>query len=53
MLRATQLEAKVGMKPQLALLDAQRDSLEASVSAARARGQLLVAAWRLKALTGQ
>jgi outer membrane protein len=53
MLRATQLEAKVGMKPQLALLDAQRDSLEASVSAARARGQLLLAAWRLKALTGQ
>ncbi|WP_448580379.1 TolC family protein [Thermaurantiacus sp.] len=53
MLRATQLEARVGMKPQLALLDAERDSLEASLSAARARGELLVAAWRLKALTGQ
>lgn len=53
MLRATELEAKVGMKPQLALLDAQRDSLDAAVAAARARGQLLVAAWRLKALTAQ
>ena len=53
MLRATELEAKVGMKPQLALLDAQRDSLDAALAAARARGQLLVAAWRLKALTAQ
>lgn len=53
MLRATRLEAKVGMRPQLALLDAERDALDAALAAARAQGQLLVAAWRLKALTGQ
>lgn len=51
-LRSTRLEVKTGMKPQLALLDAERESLDADVAAARAEGGLLVAGWRLKALTG-
>ena len=52
-LRSTRLEVKTGMKPQLALLDAERESLDAAVAVARADGGLLVAGWRLKALTGQ
>lgn len=51
-LRATRLEVKVGMKPQLALLDAEREAIDAAVAAARARGALVAAGWRLKALTG-
>lgn len=52
-LRATRLEVQTGMKPQLALLDAEREALDAAVAAARADGALLVAGWRLKALTGR
>ena len=51
-LRATRLEVKVGMKPQLALLDAEREALDAEVMAIRADGAVLVAGWQLKALTG-
>ncbi|WP_194745580.1 TolC family protein [Thermaurantiacus tibetensis] len=51
-LRSIRLEAKVGMKPQLALLDAEREALDAAVAALRAEGLRLAAAWRLKALTG-
>ncbi len=51
-LRATRLEVKVGMKPQLALLDAEREAIDAAVAAARAQGALVAAGWRLKALTG-
>lgn len=51
-LRTTRLEVKVGMKPQLALLDAEREAIDAAVAAARAQGALVVAGWRLKALTG-
>jgi outer membrane protein len=40
------------MKPQLALLDAEREALDAAVALARAQGELLVAGWQLKALTG-
>ncbi len=52
-LRATRLEVQVGMKPQIALLDAEREALDAAVAATRAEGLRLAAAWRLKALTGQ
>jgi len=51
-LRATRLEVKVGMKPQLALLDAEREAIDAAVAAAHAEGALVSAGWRLKALTG-
>ncbi len=50
-LRATRLERRVGMKPQLAELDAEREALEAAVAQTRARAALLEAAWRLKLLT--
>ena len=40
------------MKPQLALLDAEREALDAELALARAEGGLLVAGWQLKALTG-
>lgn len=51
-LRATRLEVKVGMKPQLALLDAEREALDADLMAIRADGAVLTAGWQLKALTG-
>jgi outer membrane protein len=51
-LLATRLEVKVGMKPQLALLDAEREALDAEVMAIRADGAVLTAGWQLKALTG-
>lgn len=51
-LRATRLEVRTGMKPQLALLDAEREALDADVALARAEGGLLVSGWRLIALTG-
>jgi outer membrane protein len=51
-LRSTRLEVKTGMKPQLALLDAEREALDAAVARARAEGGLLVAGWQMKALTG-
>ena len=51
-LRSTRLEVKTGMKPQLALLDAEREALDAELALARAEGGLLVAGWQLKALTG-
>lgn len=50
-LRATRLEVKVGMKTQLALLDAEREALEAAVASAHAEGNLVASGWRLKALT--
>lgn len=50
-LRATRLEAKVGMKPQLALLDAEREALDAAVADTRAQGMVVSAAWQLKAIT--
>lgn len=50
-LRATRLEVKVGEKPQLALLDAEREALDAQVAVVRAEGAVAASAWRLKALT--
>jgi len=51
-LRGTRLEVQAGAKPQLALLDAEREALEASASQVDAQGRLLVAAYRLRAVTG-
>jgi len=51
-LRSTQLEAKVGQKPTLAVLDAEREALEAEASRIESEGMRLVAAYRLNALTG-
>lgn len=51
-LRDTQLEAKVGAKPTLAVLDAEREAIEAEASKIKADGMRLVAAYRLNALTG-
>jgi outer membrane protein len=50
-LRAIRLERRVGMKPQLAELDAEREALEAAVARTRAQAALLAAAWRLRILT--
>ncbi|RVU05691.1 type I secretion protein TolC [Novosphingobium umbonatum] len=52
-LRSIRLEAKVGAKPQLALLDAEREAITAQTSAIEAQGQRLLAAWQLNALTGR
>jgi len=51
-LRSTRLEAKVGAKTTLAVLDAEREAIEAEAAAIDAEGAQTVAAWRLNALTG-
>ena len=51
-LRSTRLEAKVGAKPTLAVLDAEREATAADAAAITAEGNRLVAAWQLDALTG-
>lgn len=51
-LRGTRLEAQVGAKPVLALLDAEREAIEAEAARVEAEGMRMVAAWRLNALTG-
>lgn len=45
-------EVRVGMKPQLDLLDAEREALGAGVGAVTARTDRIVAAYRLRALIG-
>lgn len=45
-------EVRVGMKPQLDLLDAEREALGAGVAAAGARTDRIAAAYRLLALIG-
>ncbi len=45
-------EVRVGMKPQLALLDAEREATQAATAAAAARTGRIVAAYRLQALLG-
>jgi outer membrane protein len=52
-LRSVQLEAKVGAKPTLAVLDAEREASAADAAAIEAEGQRLIAAWQLNALVGQ
>lgn len=51
-LRGTRLEARVGAKPTLAVLDAEREAIEAEAALLQAQGMRTVAAWRLNALTG-
>jgi len=51
-LRSTRLEAKVGAKPTLAVLDAEREAMAADAAAIEAQGQRLIAAWQINALTG-
>ena len=51
-LRGTRLEAQVGAKPTLAVLDAEREAVEAEAALVQAEGMQIVAAWRLNALTG-
>ena len=51
-LRSTRLEAKVGAKPTLAVLDAEREAAAADAAAITAEGQRLIAAWQIDALTG-
>lgn len=51
-LRGTKLEAQVGEKPTLAVLDAEREAIGAEAALIEAEGMRLVAAWRLNALTG-
>lgn len=51
-LRGTRLEAQVGAKPTLAVLDAEREAIEAEAALLQADAMQTVAAWRLNALTG-
>lgn len=51
-LRGTRLEARVGAKPTLAVLDAEREALEAETALLQAEAMQTVAAWRVNALTG-
>ncbi|AVA15014.1 type I secretion outer membrane, TolC family protein [Sphingomonas sp. S17] len=46
-------EVRVGMKPQIDLLDAEREATAAAVSETRAQGDRIVAAYRLLALLGR
>lgn len=52
-LRSVQLEARVGARPTLAVLDAEREAAAADAAAIEAAGQRLIAAWQLNALAGQ
>lgn len=51
-LRDTRLEVQTGVKPGLALLDAEREAIAASADQIAAQGQALVAAYRLRAIAG-
>lgn len=51
-LRGTRLEAQVGAKPTLAVLDAEREAIEAEAASLQAEAAQIVAAWQLNALTG-
>lgn len=51
-LRGKRLEAKVGALPTLAVLDAEREAIEAEAALLQADAMQTVAAWRLNALTG-
>ncbi|BBC70986.1 conserved hypothetical protein [Altererythrobacter sp. B11] len=51
-LRGTRLEVQAGAKPQLALLDAEREAIAARVARIEADGRLLLAAYTLRAVAG-
>jgi len=52
-LNSVRQEVRVGMKPMLALLDAERDAAQAAQQAATAAGQRAATAWGLLALIGR
>lgn len=52
-LRGRRLEAQVGAVPTLAVLDAEREAVEAAAALIEAESAHVTAAWRLSALTGQ
>ena len=52
-LRGRRLEAQVGAVPTLAVLDAEREAVEAEAALIEAEGLHLVAAWRVRALSGE
>jgi outer membrane protein len=52
-LASVKQEVRVGLKPTLALLDAEREAAQAAMQAASAQAQRATAAWNLKALLGQ
>jgi len=52
-LRGTRLEAQVGARPTLAVLDAEREAIGAEAALLKAQGRRTVVAWQLAALTGQ
>lgn len=51
-LRGTRLEAQVGARPTLAVLDAEREAIEAEAALLQAEGMQTVAAWQINALAG-
>jgi outer membrane protein len=51
-LESVRHEVRVGAKPQLALLDAEREALQATAGAVAAGTDRIVAAWRLRLLVG-
>ena len=51
-LESVRHEVRVGMKPQLDLLDAEREAIAASADAVRAQTDRAVAAYQLLAVTG-
>lgn len=51
-LRGTKLEVEAGAKPQLALLDAQREAIEAEAALSGAQGRLIASAYQLRAVAG-
>jgi len=51
-LRGTKLEVEAGAKPQLALLDAQREAIDAEAALAGAQGGLIASAYYLRAIAG-
>ena len=46
-------EVRIGEKPQLDLLDAQREALAAAVQSSRAKAEWVASAYRLNALLGR
>ena len=52
-LRGTRLEVTAGAKPQLALLDAEREAIDAETAKIGAEGRLLVSAYTMLAIIGQ
>ena len=51
-LRGVRLEAQVGAKPTLAVLDAEREAIEAEAALIEAEGMLTQAAWAVNVLAG-